>query len=206
MKKSILATALFCGTFTLNAYAAVIEAIPNSFTEIHECNEYNACEMRYMVKNVNIDGQGKMAKVHRGGAYKVSMDILHDCNLCGNAINQIIVGLSSDSKAQSSVWNGKQKSGGEVRIVNMDSGLSSLIEDNAGEAKWVRVHFTINVPNQNGEYYLRTRYAQAYTGNLMTEEGLKYRQPFFEEPLEWWKVDRPNGPDASSNIGVIVVR
>ncbi len=43
------------------------------------------------------------------------MEVLHNCISCGNAINQIIVGLSSDQKAQVSVWNGKKEAVAELR-------------------------------------------------------------------------------------------
>lgn len=53
------------------------------------------------------------------------------------------------------------------------------------------VKFDIRVPNKKGTYYIRTRYAQDYT----CANAVKY----------WWRIDRPNGPESQSNIGVIIV-
>jgi len=39
-------------------------------------------------------------------------------------------------------------------------------------------------------YYIRTRYAQAYTG---------------QDALKWWKVDRSHGPQEEANIGAVVI-
>ena len=54
-----------------------------------------------------------------------------------------------------------------------------------------RVQFQLRIPNRPGTYEVRARYAQAYS----CERGA----------LGWWRVDRPQGPAASSNIGVVIV-
>jgi hypothetical protein len=54
------------------------------------------------------------------------------------------------------------------------------------------VRFQLVIPNQPGTYEVRVRYAQAYS----CQQGA----------LGWWRVDRPAGPDARSNIGVVVVQ
>jgi hypothetical protein len=180
--------------------AHALEKIPDTFTE-----PYSESEIRYKVKNVNIDGEGKIKKSSSGGTYEVEMEILHDCESCGDAINQVIVGLSSDERAQISVWHGKNRSGGPSMIVNPGTAVASFVEDNYGPAEWVKVYFTIDVPDKPGEYYLRTRYAQAYTGNLLRNPKAIDEQEIYQEPLDWWKVDRPNGPLSDSNIGVIIV-
>lgn len=160
---------------------------------------------RYKIKNLKIEGKGNVYETNKGGEISVQMDLLHDCQSCGNAVNQVIVGLSSDDKAQVSVWNGKQRSGGGLKIVNRGTDVEAYAEDNPGKAQWVRVYFTLQVPNENGTYYIRTRYAQGYTGNVMTAEGNKINQKIMTEPLGWWKVDRPDGPGDEANVGVIIV-
>lgn len=208
MTKRTIST-FFCVIFFNTAFAATLEPIAYTFVEPYQCGSnypkgYD-CGIRYKIKNVSIESGGNLKKTTKGGIFNVTMDILHDCRSCGNAINQIIVGLSSDEKAQISVWNGKQRSGGDLKIVNRGTNFECLVEDNDYNAKWRKVYFSINVPHEKGKYYIRTRYAQAYTGNLLTEEGIKQNQPFYTDPLGWWKIDRANGPTESSNIGVIIV-
>lgn len=55
---------------------------------------------------------------------------------------------------------------------------------------WQRVQFSLQVPNQAGTYQVRVRYAQANNCG---------------DALGWWRVDRPDGPDLSSNIGLVTV-
>ena len=161
---------------------------------------------RYKVKDVSINNKSNDIVLGKGGQVTVEMKILHDCTSCGNAVNQVIVGLSSDKKAQISVWNGKQRSGGPVMVVNKGSKVQALAHDNPGKAKWVTVKFEIKVPKKSGTYYLRSRYSQAYTGNLLVKEAEKLQQPFMTEPLNWWRVDRPDGPGAEANIARIQVK
>ena len=151
-----------------------------------------------------MDG-GNILDAERGGVYRVSMDVLHDCISCGNAVNQVIVGLGGEKQAQVSVWNGKQRSGGPLMVVNPGSSVAAPAEDNPGDARWVRVYFKIRVPDAAGTYYLRVRYAQAYQGNVFTAAGLKVKQPLFKKVLGWWRVDRPAGPGPESNIGAFVI-
>jgi hypothetical protein len=75
---------------------------------------------RFKVRNVKIDGRGDTVRVRGGGPHELSFDVLHDCPECGNAVNQVIVGLAGEDRAQASVWNGKQRSGGGLRVVNPD--------------------------------------------------------------------------------------
>ncbi len=160
---------------------------------------------RYKVRSLSIEGAGNVFQAEPGREVEVEMEVLHDCTSCGNAVNQIIVGLSSDEKAQVSVWNGKKRSGGGVKPVNAGTEVECLAEDNGGEAVWVKVTFGLKIPEKPGIYYIRSRYSQAYTGNLFTEEGRKIPQKEQGEPLGWWRVGRPNGPDQSSNIGKLIV-
>ncbi|MCR9143330.1 MAG: hypothetical protein NXI24_13845 [bacterium] len=182
-----------------------LEKIPAEFTEVFGGSPG---EIRYRVRNVRLNGGGRVARVTDNPKIQVSMDILHDCRQCGNAINQVIVGLAGEERAQLSVWNGKQRSGGELRTVNPGSRVACLAEDNRGPAEWVTVRFTIRVPKRAGVYYLRTRYAQDYRGNLYTEAARAsgIEQPIYQDVLGWWKVDRPQGPDSTANIGAIIVK
>ena len=92
----------------------------------------------------------------------------HDCPEYGGAINQILEEIGGEPEAQSCVWNGGQSSNG-----------------------WQTVEFELEVPNEPGIYYVRTRYAQAYDCSTA---------------LGWWLIDRPNGPTSEANIGYIQVR
>ncbi|MFJ7230831.1 hypothetical protein ACIQVF_14910 [Streptomyces tendae] len=154
---------------------------------------------------MRIDGGADVVHVRGGGSHEVSFDVLHDCSACGNAVNQVIVGLAGQDRAQASVWNGKQRSGGGVKVVNPGTRVQALAEDNPGPAEWVNVSCDIVVPGEPGVYSVRARYAQAYQGRLMTAEGRAVPQPEYEEVLGWWKVDRPDGPGPESTIGTIVV-
>ena len=161
---------------------------------------------RFKIRNVQIDGRGDTVEVRGGGPYQISFDLLHDCPECGNAINQVIVGLAGDDRAQTSAWNGKQRSGGGLKVVNRGTDVEALAEDNPGPAEWVRVSCDIVVPDEPGSYSVRARYAQAYQGRLMTAEGRQVPQPEYQDVLGWWKVDRPDGPGPESAIGTITVR
>jgi len=160
---------------------------------------------RFKIRDVQIDGQGDTVEVRGGGPHQLSFDLLHDCPECGNAVNQVIVGLAGQDRAQSSVWNGKQRSGGGLRVVNPGTDVEALAEDNPGPAEWVRVSCDIVVPDEPGSYSVRARYAQAYQGRLMTAEGRQVSQPEYQDVLGWWKVDRPDGPGPESAIGTITV-
>lgn len=174
--------------------------IPNTFTE-----EFGGgTKIRFQLRNLSIEGQGNVYKTSSGGEFTIEMELLHDCPECGNAINQVIVGLADENQAQVCVWNGKNYSGGQLLVVNMGTEVQALAEDN-DQAEWVKVKFSIKVPNKKGNYYIRARYAQDYVGTVLTEEGRKIKQPNPSKALGWWKVDRPNGPTEKSNIGLIVV-
>ncbi len=155
---------------------------------------------RFKIRNVVIDGRGDVIKVQKGGTYRVAMEVLHDCGFCGNAVNQVIVGLAGQDRAQASVWNGKQRSGGGAKRVN-----GAVAEDNPGPAQWVGVEFDITVPSEPGPHAIRARYAQNYYGRLLTAEGRAIAQQEYPDTLGWWKVDRPNGPDVKSTIGYVIV-
>ena len=189
----------FAGDFEL-------EPINSFFIEPPKCDFHSDKCGRYKVRNVNIAGEGNVVYSNSGGFFNVTMEIRHDCKFCGNAINQIIVGLSSDDKAQISVWNGKQRSGGGMRVVNPGTSVASPAHDKFDGAEWVKVYFQIDVPDEKGVYYLRTRYSQAYTGNVLTHQDAQFEQKIATEPLKWWKVDRPNGPSSKSNIGAFVIQ
>lgn len=161
---------------------------------------------RFKIRNVEIDGQGDTVHVRGGGPHTLSFDVLHDCRECGDAVNQVIVGLAGQDRAQASVWNGKQCSGGGPKIVNAGTSVEAVAEDNPGPAEWVRVTCDIVVPDEPGSYSVRARYAQAYQGRLMTAEGRGIPQTEYQDVLGWWKVDRPDGPGPESAIGTIVVR
>ncbi|MEU9228881.1 hypothetical protein AB0D40_31485 [Streptomyces massasporeus] len=160
---------------------------------------------RFKIRDVRIDGRGGVVRVRSGGSYEVRFEVLHDCSECGNAINQVIVGLAGQERAQASVWNGKQRSGGGVKVVNRGSRVQALAEDNPGPAEWVGVSCEITIPDRPGTYEVRARYAQAYQGRLMTAKGRTIPQREYEDVLGWWTVDRPDGPGPRSTIGTVIV-
>jgi uncharacterized protein YjbI with pentapeptide repeats len=141
----------------------VVPARDAIFTEPFGGGRFN----RFQTRNLNLEQQGNRVAKRAGGQFQVTLEVLHDCPECGGAINQIIVGLGGEEKAQTCVWIGGQSSGG-----------------------WQSVSFTLTVPNTPGIYYVRTRYAQAYTEF---------------DALSWWKVDRPNGPSSGANLGYVRV-
>jgi hypothetical protein len=156
--------------------------------------------IRFQIRGVKIAGNGNTYRSARGGTFPVEMEILHNCTECEDALNQIIVGLAGENQAQVCVWHGTNFSGGRL-MQTMDG---TLLENNESP-QWVPVHFEIKVPDTKGSYFIRVRYAQALTGNLATPEGRQRALPPFEEPLKWWKVDRPEGPGEDANIGLIVI-
>ncbi|WP_262704555.1 MULTISPECIES: hypothetical protein [Streptomyces] len=161
--------------------------------------------IRFKIRNMKIDGQGDVVYVRGGGSHQLSFDVLHDCSECENAVNQVIIGLAGQDRAQASVWNGKQRSGGGLKVVNWGTDVEAMAEDNPGPAEWVNVSCDIVVPDKPGTYSVRARYAQAYQGRLMTAEGRTIPQPEYQDVLGWWKVDRPDGPGPESTIGTIIV-
>ncbi|MFD8453702.1 MULTISPECIES: hypothetical protein [Streptomyces] len=161
---------------------------------------------RFKIRNVEIDGRAGTVRVRGGGSHSVSFDVLHDCSECGNAVNQVIVGLAGQDRAQASVWNGKQRSGGGLKVVNAGTPVEALAEDNPGPAEWVHVSCELVVPDEPGVYPVRARYAQGYQGRLMTAEGRAVPQPEYQDVLGWWRVDRPQGPGPESTIGTIIVQ
>lgn len=87
---------------------------------------------RFRIRDVRIDGRGHAVRVRAGGSYELDLELLHDCPECGNAVNQVIVGLAGQDRAQASVWNGEQRSGGPLHIVNPWSHVAALAEDDPG--------------------------------------------------------------------------
>lgn len=122
---------------------------------------------RFLVRNLSIEDQGNAVWIRSGGTLSATIEINHNCPKCGSAINQIIVGMAGENKAQACVWSGLQTSEG-----------------------WKLAPFVLTVPNNPGTYFVRVRYAQAYN---------------CQDALNWWKVNRPNGPTSESNIGVVIV-
>jgi len=173
-----------------------MQPIRSEFTE----NFGGGSGIRFQIRGVKIAGGTNRLTAQKGGVFPVEMEILHNCPECEDAFNQIIVGLAGEDQAQVCVWHGTNFSGGSP-MQTMDG---ILIENN-DSPQWVSVKFEIKVPDKKGSYLIRARYAQALTGNLATEEARQRALPAYEEPLKWWKVDRPNGPEDDANIGLIVI-
>lgn len=115
---------------------------------------YDKSSIRFKVRNLNLDNQGNALFVREDGSIEATMEIMHDCQKCGNAINQIIVGIGGEEKAQACVWNGFQSSNG-----------------------WKTVAYTLKVPKKKGVYYVRNRYAQAYRCGDALEGWWKIDRP-----------------------------
>jgi hypothetical protein len=122
---------------------------------------------RFTVRGLALQGEGNVLNLERGGRISAEIDLVHHCPSCGGAINQIIVGLAGEPRAQACVYNGAGVSGG-----------------------WQRANFTIDIPDTPGLYEIRARYAQAmHCGAAM----------------DWWRVDRPQGPGGNATIGLVFV-
>lgn len=179
---------------------ARLEKIHSEFTEDYFGGE----GFRYKVRNVNIENKGNIYRGRKGQSVQVSMEILHNCSSCGQAWNQVIVGLGGENTAQVSVWNGGQRSGGAVQKIERPA--DPIFYQNHGEEpEWVRVFFEIRLPNTPGTYYLRSRYAQHFSGKLMLQETKDTAQEDDSKTLGWWRVDRPKGPDSETNIGAFIL-
>ncbi|MEH1841697.1 MAG: caspase family protein [Nostoc sp.] len=88
-----------------------------------------------------LDGQKKSVTVFPGDKLNASVNYVYDCPTCQpSSINQIIVGIAGEDKAQACIYNGG--------IQNSDS-----------------ARFTLTAPNKPGTYYIRFRYAQAFGCN-----------------------------------------
>lgn len=97
---------------------------------------------RFSVRKLNLNKNGRFLEMHKGGQINATLQINHNCPKCGGAINQIIVGLAGEERAQACIWNGGQTSRG-----------------------WQTVKFKLDIPDAPGDYEIRTRYAQAYNCN-----------------------------------------
>ncbi len=95
--------------------------------------------IRFTVRNLKLNGEGNTLTLAHGSRIEATLEINHDCSECGGAINQIIIGLAGENRAQACVWIGRSSSNG-----------------------WQTVSFSLNIPAKPGVYYIRTRYAQAY--------------------------------------------
>ncbi len=122
---------------------------------------------RFTLRGLTLQGEGNVLNLERGGRISAQVELAHHCPGCGGAVNQIIVGLAGEPRAQACVYNGGGMSGG-----------------------WQRANFTLEIPDAPGLYEIRARYAQA------THCGAA---------MDWWRVDRPQGPGGDATIGVVFV-
>lgn len=122
---------------------------------------------RFTVRNLTLEGESNVLSLERGGRVRAQLDLVQHCPGCGGSINQIIIGLAGEPRAQACVYNG--------------GGVS---------AGWQRAEFTLDIPDQPGIYEIRARYAQA--------DGCG-------GAMNWWRVDRPQGPSGDATIGLVFV-
>ena len=121
---------------------------------------------RYTVRGLRLGGQGNQV-VAPGGRLPGERELAHNCPSCGGAVNQIIVGLAGEPRAQACIYNGGPMTPG-----------------------WRSARFDLRVPSRPGLYEIRVRYAQAFDCRAA---------------LDWWRVDRPNGPTEEATIGTVEV-
>lgn len=93
---------------------------------------------RFTVRGLALQGEGNVLSLERGGRVNAQVDFAQHCPGCGGSINQIIVGLAGEPRAQACIYNGGGMSGG-----------------------WQRANFTLDIPDAPGVYEIRARYAQA---------------------------------------------
>lgn len=72
----------------------VVPVIAPGFIEKYE----GTPGFRFMLRNVRLEGQGNVIELPAGGTVSVTMELLHDCRACGNAVNQVIVGLAGEPR------------------------------------------------------------------------------------------------------------
>ena len=148
--------------------------------------------IRFQIRNVSINGETDNATLPRGGKVEIELEVLHNCPECGGALNQIIVGIAGENKAQACIWQGMNYSSGIASSCYTDKGQAySGCSLNQKPAVWEKKRFFLHIPNKAGIYSIRARYSQAYGCHLGA--------------LGWWKVDRPNGPEDSSTIATVTV-
>ncbi|MEZ4264935.1 MAG: DUF4476 domain-containing protein [Myxococcota bacterium] len=94
---------------------------------------------RFTVRGLALQGEGNVLNLERGGQISGQLDFVHHCPGCGGSINQIIVGVAGEDRAQACIYNGGGQSGG-----------------------WQRANFTLSIPDAPGVYEIRARYAQAH--------------------------------------------
>lgn len=166
--------------------------ISTSIWSIDMTVPYGKDSIRFKIRNVIINGQSDQISLAKGGSIQVSLEVYHNCPRCGGALNQVIVGLAGESKAQACVWDGMNYSSGIPAFCRTDKGkVYSGCSLNRKPAVWEKKKFSLILPNKAGTYYIRARYAQAYgcPGGA----------------LGWWKVDLPNGPTENANIGIVKI-
>ena len=78
-----------------------------------------------------------------------------------------------------------------VGVAGNEKASSCIWSGTKSTRGWMTVEFEITIPDVSGIYYIRTRYAQAYE---------------CKAALDWWRIDRPNGPNSSSNIGFVHIK
>ena len=112
------------------------------YQDIPQENNKSLTSMKYVLSDVKINAkQTNKVSVSSGGTYTISANFIEFCKYCGDdSLNQIIIGLSKDLKAQACIWNGSSNSNGVVQQ-----------------------SIKITVPDEEGIYYIRAMHTQDYT-------------------------------------------
>ena len=145
-------------------------------------------DIRFKVRNLKmwVDGDGTFTKEKAtkhlsspflaGKTLEAEIEYFHDCQKCGNAINQILIGIVDtevtdgppETRAVACIYNGGRESHG-----------------------WQKARFQIpDLPNADSDFDVRVRYAQDYSCNLAMKA--------------WWTIDKEKkGPRKENTVGSI---
>lgn len=122
---------------------------------------------KFIAKDLKISGGGSIFINNEGGTFAAELDIFFNCPKCTSETNQLILGLSGQEKASNCIWTGG-------KISN----------------RWQTVKFFIDIPDEEGDYHIRIKDAQAFN---------------CKDAIEWWGVGTKNGlgPGREANIGLV---
>lgn len=120
----------------------------------------------FTLKGVRIEGQRNQISVQHGTQVKMEFKYRFHCKHCKRPYNQLLIGLNFQHSAQICLYNGK------------------------GSSSWKKATVSINIPDLEGNYYIRARHSDAFN---------------CKDALDWWRLDLPLGPNERANIGMVQV-
>jgi len=120
----------------------------------------------FTLKGVRIEGKRNQITIQHGTKVKVEFEYKFHCKHCKRPYNQLLIGLDFQHSAQLCLHNGK------------------------GKSKWKKATISLNIPDLEGNYYIRARHSDAFN---------------CKDALDWWRLDLPLGPNKRANIGMVQV-